>query len=88
MSEPLPCEVCPKHEMLESALERIEPSMRDGFESVNRTLRDVAADLRQSAVAVASIETRLRLVERVTFGAVGLALTGLVAAVLALVLKT
>ena len=88
MPDPLPCEVCPKHEMLESALERIERSMRDGFDGVNRTLRDVAADLRQGAVTMGSIETRLHLVERVTFGGIGLALTGLAAAILALVLKT
>lgn len=86
MSTPLPREVCPKHEVLENALERIEASMRDGFDGVNRTLRDVATDLRQSAVTTGSIETRLRMVERVTFGAVGVALTGLAAAALALVI--
>ena len=88
MSAPLPRDVCPKHEMLEGGLERIEQSMREGFAGVNQTLREVAGDLRQGAVTMGSIETRLQLVERITFGAVGLALTGLAAAILALVIRS
>ena len=79
--------VCPQHDLFRESLVRIERSMRDGFDSVNRTLKEVAGDLRDGAIAMENMRTRLRLVEKVTYSAVGTALTGVLLAILALVLK-
>ena len=80
-------QVCQKHEALEVSLTRIERATREGFERMNKTLSDIAKDLRDGAVEMATIRIRLAVVEKICFGAVALALTGLGAGVLALVLK-
>ena len=82
---------CPNHSCVETALVRIEQSaqsMREGFEGINKTLKEVAGDLRNGAIATNGLQIRLNLVERLVFGAVGTALVGLLMAVLALVLKS
>lgn len=82
---------CPHHGCVETSLVRIEQSaksMREGFDAINKTLKEVAADLRNSAVVTNGLQIRLNLLEKVTYGAVGTALTGLLVAVLALVLKS
>ena len=81
-------QVCQKHEALEVSLTRIERATREGFERMNKTLSDIAKDLRDGAVEMATIRIRLALVERILYGAVALALTGLGAGVLALIIKT
>ena len=79
--------VCQKHEAFEVSLTRIERCTREGFERMNKTLCDIAKDLREGAVEMATLRVRLALVERVTYGGVAIALTGLAIAILALVLK-
>ena len=79
--------LCRRHDSLEDSLKRIERCTREGFADVSSTLKTILQDLREGAVEIATIRTRLTLVERLVFGAVGIALTGLIAGVLALVLK-
>ena len=80
--------VCRQHEVLAQTLERLELSVQDGFASVNTSLREVAKDLRDGAVEMATLRLRISVLERLVFGAVALALSGLVAGVLALIIKT
>jgi len=80
--------VCQKHEALEVSLTRIECTTREGFERMNKTLSDIAKDLREGAVEMATLRIRLALVEKILFGAVALALTGLGVALFNLILKT
>ena len=61
--------VCQKHEALEVSLTRIERATREGFDRMNKTLSDIAKDLRDGAVEMATIRIRLSLVERVLYGA-------------------
>ena len=79
--------VCQKHEALEVSLARIERTTREGFAGVNESLREILKDLREGAVEIATIRVRLTLVERITYGGVAIALTGLAMAILSLVLK-
>ena len=79
--------VCAQHDIFRESLSRIEMSMRDGFESMSRTFKEVAADLRDGAVTIGNLKTRVALMERVLFGAVALALSGLGVALFNLVVK-
>jgi len=79
--------VCTRHSALEVSLARIEQTTREGFAGANESLREILKDLREGAVEIATIRVRLTLVERVTYGGVAIALTGLAMAILALVLK-
>ena len=94
MSANPPCDNCPnrpvcsQHDLFRESLLRIERSMRDGFESINRTMREVATDLRNGAVTIGNLQTRLGLVEKLLYGAAGTALTGVLLAILALVFKS
>jgi hypothetical protein len=83
-----PVMICRRHELLEQTLERLEHSVQDGFDSVNKTLKEVAKDLREGAVEMATLRIRLALVEKILYGATGTALTGLLLAILALVFKS
>lgn len=79
--------VCPKHESLEVSLVRIEHATREGFAEMSDTLKAVHRDLREGAVTMGQLSIRVGVLERVTYGCVGLALAGLATAILALVLK-
>lgn len=79
--------VCHKHEALEVSLVRIENTTREGLAEINETLRSVHKDLRDSAINMGEFKVRLHLIEKITYGCVGIALTGLATALLALVLK-
>lgn len=80
--------LCARHLVLEDTLSRIERTVTDGFVVVNRSLKEVGADLRDGAVEMTALKVKLAIIERLVFGAVGAALTGIVLAVLALILKT
>ena len=82
-----PGQVCRRHELLEETLTRLERSVQDGFSTVNGTLREVAKDLREGAVEMATLRLRITLLERLVFGSVALALTGLGVALFNLVVK-
>ena len=94
MSAIPPCEKCPsrpvcsQHDLFRESLARIEHSMRDGFDSVNKTLKEVASDLRDGAVTIGNLQTRVALLEKITYSAVGTALTAMLLAILALVFKS
>ena len=79
--------VCRRHELLEQVLARLELSVESGFATVNNTLREVAKDLRDGAVEMATMRLRIQLLERLCFGSVALALTGLGMALFNLVIK-
>ena len=79
--------VCQKHSALEVSLARLERTTREGFAEINDGLRAILKDLREGAVEIATIRVRLTLVERVTYGGIAIALTGLAMAILSLVLK-
>jgi len=79
--------VCQKHEALEVSLARIEFTTREGLAEINSGLKAILTDLREGAVEIATLRVRLALVERVTYGCVAIALTGLAVAILSLVLK-
>ena len=79
--------VCQKHEALEVSLARIERTTREGFADVSNTLKAVLADLREGAVQMAEMKVKIGLLEKITHGAIGTALTAVLLAVLALVLK-
>jgi hypothetical protein len=87
------CEACPQrgvcsqHDLFRESLVRIERSMREGFDSMSRTFKEVAADLREGAVTIGNLKTRIGLMEKLLYGAAGTALTGVLLAILALVLK-
>ena len=83
----IPGPVCRRHELLEETLTRLEHSVQDGFATVNTTLKEVAKDLRDGAVEMATLKLRLNLLERLVFGAVGLGLSGLGVALFNLVVK-
>jgi len=80
-------QVCQRHEALEVSLARIEFTTREGLAEINSGLKAILKDLREGAVEIATIRIRLALVEKILFGAVALALTGLGAGILALVIK-
>ena len=79
--------VCQKHEALEVSLARIERTTREGLAEINSGLRAILKDLRDGAVEMATHRLRISFLERVTYGGVAIALTGLAVAILALVLK-
>ena len=79
--------VCPQHDLFRESLVRIERSMREGFDSMSRTFKEVAADLRDGAVTIGNLTTRVSLMEKLLYGAAGTALTAVLLAILALVLK-
>ena len=79
--------ICRRHELLERTLERLEQSVQTGFSAMTATMKEVAEDLREGAVAMSEIKVRLNLLEKVTYTAVGTALTAVLLAVLSLVLK-
>ena len=79
--------VCQKHEALEVSLERLERTTREGFAEINSGLRAVLKDLREGAVEIATMKLRILMLERWVYSAMATALAGLVAAVLAMVLK-
>ena len=93
MSANLPCEVCQQrvvcaqHDLFRETLVRIEQSMREGFDSVSRTLKEVSVDLRDGAVTMGNLQTRVALMEKLLYGSAGTALTAVLLAILALVLK-
>ena len=82
-----PDPVCRRHELLEQTLERLEQATREGFAEVNKTMREVAKDLRDGAVEFATLRLRVSFLEKVTYSAIGTALTAVLLAILALVLK-
>lgn len=75
--------VCEHHQELYDNVK----SMVETQEKVNGTLEKVNAALGDGKVNFATLKTRLSLVEKIVYGAVGLILTGFVAAVLVLVFK-
>jgi hypothetical protein len=79
--------VCHKHESLEVSLARIERTTREGFAEISGTLKAVLADLREGAVQMAEMRVKIQLHEKVIYSAIGTALTGVLLAALALVLK-
>ena len=79
--------VCQKHEALEVSLARIERTTREGFAEISGTLKAVLGDLREGAVQMAEMKVKLNLLEKIAHGAIGTALTGVLLAILALVLK-
>ena len=80
-------QVCRRHELLEQTLARLERSVQDGFAGVNSTLREVAKDLREGAVEMATMKLRIQTLERLVFGSVALGLSGLGVALFNLVIK-
>ena len=93
MSAHLPCDacpqhtVCPQHDLFRDSLDRIERSMREGFDTMSSSFKEVAADLRDGAVTIGNLKTRISLMEKLLYGATGTALTAVLLAILALVLK-
>ena len=79
--------VCAQHDLFRDSIDRIERSMRDGFDSMSRTFKEVAVDLRDGAVTIGNLQTRTALLEKLVYSAVGTALAGVLLAILALVLK-
>jgi len=79
--------ICQRHALLERTLERLEHSVQNGFASVNSTMKEVAKDLREGAVEIATLRLRISLLEKVTYSAVGTALVAVLLAILSLVLK-
>jgi len=83
-----PDTVCRRHELLETMLARIEKTTREGFAGVNKSLGEVAKDLRDGAVNMGRMQERIAHLERWVFGAMSAGLAGLAMALLALALKS
>lgn len=69
-------DVCPHHYTL-----------ADDVAAIRSDIREVLRRLGSGDVSLATLDTRLRIVERVTFGAVALILTGVIVAGLCLVVR-
>ncbi len=80
-------DVCPRHELLETTLVRIEATTREGFAGVNRTLGEVAKDLREGAVTMTELRTRVNHLEKWLYTAMTSGIAGLITALLALLLR-
>jgi hypothetical protein len=87
MTAPSARTVGPTHEALEVSLSRIERTTREGFAEINGSLKAVLADLREGAVQMAEMRVKIGLLEKIVYGCVGTALTAVLLAILALVLK-
>jgi len=79
--------VCAKHESFEKCLARIEATGREGFSALNETLKTIHLDLRNGAVTIGNLQTRVALMEKLLYGVTGTALTGVLLAILGLLLR-
>ena len=81
-------EVCPRHELLEVTLVRIEQTTREGFAGVSKTLGEVAKDLREGAVTMTELRVRTQHLEKWVYTAMASGIAGLITALLALLMKS
>ena len=59
----------------------------ESLTEIKDLLRDICKELKEGATSFATIETRLVLVERIVFGAAGLALLSIAGAILSFVIR-
>ncbi len=81
MQNPCLREECHNYATLQKQIEGLDQTVRDGFKSVNDRLGS-------GDVNFATVDLRLNHLEKIVYGAVGLALVAVVAAVLGMVIRT
>ena len=80
-------DLCPRHEMFERTLREDLGAVKDGIARIHKRLDDLVAEIHRYDVALAEVKLRVQFLEKVVYGAVGLALTGIGLALLSMVTK-
>ena len=80
MQNPCLREECHNYATLQKQIESLDQTVKDGFKSVNDRLGS-------GDVSFATVKLRLDYLEKIVYGAVGLALVAVVAAVLGMVVR-
>lgn len=80
-------ELCARHELFERDLREDLAEVKDGVARVHKRLDDLVAEIHRYDVALAEVKLRVQFLEKVVYGAVGLALTGIGLALFSMVTK-
>ncbi len=80
-------ELCARHDMFERGLRDDMAEVKDGVGRIHKRIDDLVGEIHRYEVALAEIRLRVQFLEKVVYGAVCLALTGVGLALLSLVVN-
>ena len=87
MSEMERRELCARHETFERGLREDVADLKDGVARIHKRIDDLVTTIHRYEVALAEVRLRVQFLEKVVYGAVALALTGVGLGLMALVLS-
>ena len=87
MSESERRDLCARHESFERGLLGDVADLKDGVARIHQRIDDLVSTIHRYEVALAEIRLRVQFLEKIVYGAVALALTGVGLALMSLVLN-
>ena len=80
-------DLCARHEMFENGLRDDMRELKDGVSRIQERIDNLVAIIHRYDISLAEVKLRVQFLEKVVYGAVGLALTSIGLTLLAMVTK-